>query len=122
MQKWIKASPELQERFKACASKIPGAQGRKMFGYESFFINGNFAAGLWQNTAVFKLSEEDAAAFMKIKGAKPFAPMKGRVMSHWYEAPEELAKDSKKLAAWCSRAAEFAANLPLKKKKESKKK
>jgi TfoX/Sxy family transcriptional regulator of competence genes len=109
-----KPDADMEERFRAVAAKIPGAQLRKMFGYESFFVGGNFAAGLWQKTAVFKLSEADLAAFLKIKGARPFAPMKGRVMKHWGEAPEALAGSATQLKRWCEKAAAYAATLPPK--------
>jgi TfoX/Sxy family transcriptional regulator of competence genes len=118
--KLSKSSSELQERFKSVASGIPGAQQKKMFGYECFFINGNFAAGLWKNTAVFKLSEKDLATFLKIEGARPFAPMKGRVMKGWGEAPEALAASEAKLRTWCLKAAEQAGTLPPKAKKKAK--
>ena len=88
-----------------------------MFGYDCVFVRGNFAAGLWQNTAVFKLSDEDGARFAKEHGAIPFAPMKGRVMKGWYEAPEEVAHDGELLVEWCRNAAALARMLPPKAKK-----
>jgi TfoX/Sxy family transcriptional regulator of competence genes len=120
--KMTPSSPELQARFKAVATGIPGAQPRKMFGYDSFFIDGKFAAGLWRNTVVFKLSDPDLAAFLKVPGARPFAPMQGRVMKNWGEAPESLAKSVVQLQAWCAKAAAYAAALPAKPPKPAKKK
>jgi TfoX/Sxy family transcriptional regulator of competence genes len=119
--KLAKSSPELQERFKAVAMKVPGAQLRKMFGYDCFFINGNFAAGLWRSTVVFKLADKDLEKFLKIDGAKPFAPMKGRIMKGWGEAPEALAESAGQLRAWCLKAAQHIALLPPKVKKSKKK-
>ncbi len=124
MQKLIKPEADTVERFIKAAEATPGAVRRKMFGYEAFFVNGNFAAGLWANTVVFKLSDEDLAAFFKLKGTGTFAPMQGRVMKQWGLAPEGFVKDSAKLRAWCVKAAQYAASLPPKEsvKKKAKKK
>jgi TfoX/Sxy family transcriptional regulator of competence genes len=92
-----------------------------MFGYDCTFVNGNFAAGLWQNTAVFKLSDEDGARFAATEGAVPFSPMEGRPMKSWWEAPEEVAHDAERLTAWCARAAAFARAQPPKATKAAKK-
>jgi TfoX/Sxy family transcriptional regulator of competence genes len=118
--KFTKPSPGLVEEFKAAAATLPDGQPRKMFGYDCVFVGGNFAAGLWQNTAVFKLSDQEGARFTKEHGAIPFAPMQGRVMRGWYEAPEELAHDAERLTEWCHTAAAFARTLPPKAKKGEK--
>jgi TfoX/Sxy family transcriptional regulator of competence genes len=126
MEKFTKPQEDTVRRFTEAAEAVPGAQRRKMFGYEAFFIHGHFAAGLWANTVVFKLDEKDLAAFLKLKGAGPFAPMRGRVMKQWGLAPEGFVKDGAKLKAWCLKAARYAASLPpketVKKKKVQKKK
>lgn len=112
--KMTKPSPGLIAEFKAIVADLSGAEPRKMFGYDAFFVNGNMAAGLWQDTCVFKLGPADAEEFMKFPGARPFAPMKGRVMTGWLEAPEEISHDPEALAEWCQRALAFARTLPPK--------
>ena len=118
--KFTKPSPGLVEEFKAAIGLIRDAQPRRMFGYDCVFVNGNFAAGLWRNTAVFKLSAEDGARITAEAGAIPFAPMKGRPMKGWYEAPEAVSHDAEQLAEWCARAAAFARSLPPKSPKVAK--
>jgi TfoX/Sxy family transcriptional regulator of competence genes len=117
--KFSKPSQGLIAQFREAVAGLPHAEPRKMFGYDCFFVNGNFAAGLWQDTCVFKLSEADGAALME-QGARPFAPMK-RVMKGWYEAPEDIAHDPEALEQWCKRAQAFAAAAPPKAKKAKKK-
>jgi TfoX/Sxy family transcriptional regulator of competence genes len=118
--KFTKPSSGLVQQFKAVVAGLPRAEPRKMFGYDCFFVNGNFAAGLWQDTCVFKLSDADGAKLLEL-GAQPFAPMKGRAMKGWYEAPEEIAHDAEALDHWCKRALAFAADAPPKLKKAKKK-
>lgn len=114
MKKFTKPSPGLVAEFKAAVADVRDALPRKMFGYDCIFVNGHFAAGLWQNTAVFKLSEPDGARFAAETGAVPFSPMEGRPMKQWWEAPEEIAHDGEQLGAWCARAAAFARTQPPK--------
>lgn len=112
--KFTKPSAGLIEEFKAATRDIPGAMPRKMFGYDCIFVNGNFAAGLWRDTCVFKLADEDAARLVAETGAAPFAPMKKRVMRGWWEVSEEVSHDPEQLAKWCERAAAYARSLPPK--------
>lgn len=111
--KFTKPSPGLVAEFHAATADIRGAQPRKMFGYDCIFVGGHFAAGLWKNTCVFKLSDEEGARLVATTGAIPFAPM-GHVMRSWYEAPEAVAHDAEQLAAWCATAAAFARGQPPK--------
>src|SRR5688500_13463145 len=120
--KLIKPSPGLIAEFKAVTSRLPLGEPRKMFGYDAYFVNGNMAVGLWQNTCVVKLSPADQAKLVTAGSAVPFAPMKGRVMTGWLELSEELAHDPEELLAWSERAVAFVATLPPKLKKASKKK
>jgi len=117
--KLSKPSSGLIQLFKAVVASLPRAEPRKMFGYDAFFVNGNMAAGLWQDTCVFKLSDADGKELTKL-GAVPFAPMKGRVMTGWYEAPEDVSHDPEALEHWCRRAFDFAAAAPPKVKASKK--
>lgn len=112
-----KPSPALIAELKWVASQLPLALPRKMFGYDALFVNGNMAVGLWQNTCVIKVSAADQAELLKRGVAKPFAPMKGRVMSGWLELSEELAHDPEELLAWSERAVAHTATLPPKARK-----
>lgn len=122
MKKFSKPSPGLVAEFKEAVAGLRDAQPRKMFGYDCIFVNGHFAAGLWQNTAVFKLSDEEGARFVSAAGAIPFAPVTGRPMRNWWEAPEEVAHDAEQLTEWCARAAAFARAQPPKTAKKPGKK
>jgi TfoX/Sxy family transcriptional regulator of competence genes len=119
--KLIKPSAGLIAEFKAVMSQLPLGEPRKMFGYDAFFVRGNLAVGLWQNTCAVKVSPADQAELLKSGLATPFSPMKGRVMTGWLELSEELAHDPEQLLAWCERAVAFVATLPPKAKKPSKK-
>jgi TfoX/Sxy family transcriptional regulator of competence genes len=119
-----KPSPSLITEFKWVVSQLAGAgaEPRKMFGYDAAFVNGNMAVGLWANTCVVKVSKSDQAELMKRGLAKPFAPMKDRVMGGWLELSEELAHDPEELLEWSRRAVLHTATLPPKLKRAAAKK
>jgi TfoX/Sxy family transcriptional regulator of competence genes len=119
--KFSKPSPGLIAQFRDVVAGMARAEPRKMFGYDCFFVNGNFAAGLWQDTCVFKLGEAQGEALLRA-GGRLFAPMKARVMKGWYEAPESVAHDADELEQWCRHAFDFAAATPPKVKKATAKK
>lgn len=120
--KLIKPSASLITEFKWVQSQLPRAEPRKMFGYDALFVNGNMAVGLWQNTAVVKLSAADQAELLKRGAGVPFEPMKGRAMTGWLELSEELAHDPEELLAWSERAVNYVATLPPKIRKAAAKK
>src|SRR4029079_6523636 len=74
--------------------------------------------GIWRDTCVFKLPDEEGARFMANEGAIPFAPMKDRVMKGWYEAPEAVSHDAEQLTTWCAKAAAYVRGLPPKRPKK----
>lgn len=117
MGSWKKSPPDLVERFGAAAASLPGVQHRPMFGYPAIFLKGHLAAGLFQDRIILRLSEEDRREFLKLPGARPFEPMKGRPMKEYVEAPGSLATDPGAIGRWLERAARFVQTLPAKPKK-----
>ena len=119
---WEKSSPELVELFRALAPADPRIEQKPMFGWPSYFVNGNLCAGLHQQCFLFRLSEKDAAALLKLDGASPFEPMPGRRMKGYVLLSNPLGRDRKELARWIKRSLEFAGALPPKTKAKPAKK
>ncbi len=109
-----KSPPELVAWFSEAAARHPEAQQRKMFGYPSLFVRGNYASGLYEDRWVVRLAADDLAALLALPGAAPFSPMPGRSMKGWATLPAEVVADVARLDAWIDRALEFAATLPPK--------
>ncbi len=93
---------------------------RPMFGCPAYFTGGNMFAGVWQETVMLRLSEDDRAEVTAAGGA-PFEPMPGRVMKEYVALPPAMVADRDAAAGWVRRAAEYAASLPPKQKKPRKK-
>jgi hypothetical protein len=70
-----------------------GATVSKTFGTPTLKINGKVFAGLEKNEMIFKLTGEDHAKALKLKGAKLFDPMKnGKAMKEWVQVPAAHSK------------------------------
>ena len=85
-----------------------------MFGYASAFVNGNMFAGTFQEAIVVRLAEDDRAALLKLKGAAPFEPMKGRPMKEYVVVPASIVATPKALGSWIERGHRYVLGLPAK--------
>ena len=115
--KFTPAPADLVTLFNHLLKKVPEAQMRNMFGYPAAFIHGNMFAGLFQDSVIFRLSDRDRANFLKQKETKQFEPMAGRPMREYVALSHAILASVKELEGWMTRAADFAKNLPPKKKK-----
>src|SRR5215471_9377790 len=113
---WEKSPQELIDLFTSLAPADPGVEQKKMFGWPCCFVNGNLFTGLHKQGMIFRLSEADQAAFLKLDGAADFEPMPGRKMRGYVILSEPLTRDRKELARWISRVLQFASGLPPKEK------
>jgi TfoX/Sxy family transcriptional regulator of competence genes len=113
MPKWTKAPPELVARFAALIEGVCGSQTRKMFGYPAAFVSGHLFAGLFQEDMFLRLSADDHAQLMKIPGARPFEPMRGRPMRGYVVVPPSVLA-SARARAWLEKAFAHAKSLPPK--------
>ena len=116
---WEKSPAELVNFFGELAPKGQEIEHRKMFGYPALFLDGNLFAGLHKQTLLFRLSEADLAAFLKLEGAGPFEPMPGRAMKGYAIWSRPLERDPKQIAHWMGRSLEFARSLLAKDKSAS---
>lgn len=117
MPKWRPAPDWLIEVFNNALMLFPEAEVRKTFGYPSSFANGNMFAGLHQESLVLRLSDQDRARFLELKGARQFEPMPGRLMREYVVVPEAVLKSEGQLNTWLGRAFAYTTSLPHKARK-----
>ncbi len=124
MSPWQRPNETLVELLSEIVAGIEFEQPtghRLMFGCPSYFTGGNMFAGVWQDTVMLRLPEDDRAAVVAA-GGHPFEPMPGRVMKQYVSLPAALAGDRATTAAWVRKAAAYAASLPPKEKSRRTKK
>jgi TfoX/Sxy family transcriptional regulator of competence genes len=114
MPSFEKSPPELVARFDAAAERFPVAQRRKMFGYPAMFVGGNLVTGLFADSWMIRLPEDDLAELLALPGATPFSPMAGRTMKGYATLPDDIVADDVSLDGWLTRAIEFGKTLPAK--------
>lgn len=114
MPSFEKSPPELVARFEAAAERLPVAQRRKMFGYPAMFVGGNLVTGLFADSWMIRLSEDDLTELLALPGATPFSPMAGRTMKGYATLPRDIVADDGALDGWLARAVEFGKTLPAK--------
>ena len=114
MPSFEKSPPELVARFEAAAERFPVAQRRKMFGYPAMFVGGNLVTGLFADSWMIRLPEDDLAELLALPGAMPFSPMAGRTMKGYATLPRDIVADDGALEGWLTRAVEFGKTLPAK--------
>ena len=124
MAAWRKPDEDLVRRLDETVAAIEfdlPVDYRPMFGCPAYFTGGNLFAGVWQETLMLRLSEDDRAA-VTAAGGGPFEPMPGRPMKEYVALPPSMVADPDAAAAWVRKAAAYAASLPPKKKKPRRKK
>ncbi|MGZ3590160.1 MAG: TfoX/Sxy family protein [Thermodesulfobacteriota bacterium] len=119
MKKWKPAPAKVVAAFEASTSGLPGAEPRKMFGYSCVFARGNMFAGLHEAGMVLRLPEEQRDEFLRLKGAKQFEPMPGRVMREYVVTPRVLLDSPERLRAWVEKSLAYVLSLPAKPKRET---
>jgi TfoX/Sxy family transcriptional regulator of competence genes len=119
MKKWKPAPREAVTAFETATSGLPGAEPRKMFGYSCVFAKGYMFAGLHEAGMVVRLPDDRRPEFLRLKGAKQFEPMPGRVMREYVVVPKVLLNAPERLRAWVEKSLAYVSSLPAKTKKGS---
>lgn len=111
---WRKSPEELVEFLHARMTGVE-ADGRKMFGYPCYFVNGNMFIGLHQENLILRLSLEDQkTAGTKFKGLAPFEPMPGRFMKEYVVVPKSIYTDKKTFDELLKISFGYMLTLPIK--------
>ncbi len=74
-------------------------------------------AGLHEAGMVLRLPDEQRTEFLRLKGAKQFEPMPGRVMREYVVVPRVLLNAPEQLRQWVEKSLAYASSLPAKARK-----
>jgi len=119
-KQWKKSSPELGRVLDSALLRFT-CDKRPMFGSPVFWINRNMFAGVHEDHIFIRFSESDRAEIMKkFPDARPFEPLKGRIMKEYIVVPRALYDDAQAFNEWLKRAHAYAVSLPAKPKKNRK--
>jgi TfoX/Sxy family transcriptional regulator of competence genes len=103
----------LAERIRQRLARRKGIEEKKMFGGIGFMLNGNMLVGVWKNSLIVRLGDEQGEGALLEPHVKPF-DITGRPMKGWVLVGPEGIADDKKLKGWIERAVKLVGKLPKK--------
>ncbi|MHB1484232.1 MAG: TfoX/Sxy family protein [Saccharofermentanales bacterium] len=96
---------------------------KPMFGAPVYFVNNNMWTGVKGGKVFLRLSENDREAIQSESDEiRPFEPRTGFFMKEYVEIPDSKISDSEFIRKWLKISYNFVAHLPIKIKKEKKRK
>ena len=105
----------LAGRIRRRLARRKNVEERKMFGGIGFLLNGNLLVGVWKDSLVVRLGEEEGEEALKEPHVKEF-DITGKPMRNWVLVGPEGVQDDEQLAGWIQRAVKFVGALPAKEK------
>lgn len=115
---WKKPEPALVDRFYAALPDHPAAERKKMFGYPACFVNGNFFAGMHNDSYVVRLPGGLREKFAALASAEVFDPMgTGKGMKDWWLIPAQVSDSEAALTELLAGTFDEVINLPPKEPK-----
>ena len=108
-------SETLAERIRQRLARRKNVEERKMFGGIGFLLNGNLLVGVWKESLVVRLGEEEGEEALKEPHVREF-DITGRPMRNWVLVGPEGVEDDEQLSAWIRRAVKFVGALPAREK------
>ena len=104
---------ELAARIRTALARKKGVEEKKMFGGVGFLLNGNMLVGVWKDSLIVRLGEEDGETALLEPHVKPF-DITGKAMKGWAMVMPAGIEDDDQLKGWVQRAVKFVRNLPAK--------
>jgi TfoX/Sxy family transcriptional regulator of competence genes len=103
----------LAARIRKTLARKKGIEEKKMFGGIVFMLNGNMLVGVWKDSLIVRLGEDQAEAALRESYVKPF-DITGRPMKNWVMVKAEGIVADEQLKEWIQQAAEFVGRMPAK--------
>jgi hypothetical protein len=83
-------------------------------------LRGSCTQRLGNYSLIFRLTDADRLAFLKLEGTGDFEPMPGRKMKGYVMLAEPMSLDRNELARWMERALQHTRSMPAKSKRAPK--
>jgi TfoX/Sxy family transcriptional regulator of competence genes len=101
----------LADRIRHALARKKGIEERKMFGGICFMLNGNMLVGVWKDSLIVRLGNEQGEAALLEPHVKPF-DITGKPMKNWVLVKPEGVEDDSQLKGWVQRAVRFVGKMP----------
>jgi len=101
----------LAARIREALARKKGIAEKKMFGGLGFLLNGNLLVGVWKDSLIVRLGNEQGEAALLEPHVKEF-DITGRPMRNWVLVEPEGVSEDDHLKGWIQRAVKFVSKLP----------
>ena len=103
----------LAARIRKALARKKGVDEKKMFGGIVFMLNGNMLVGVWKDSLIVRLGDEQAEEALLEPHVRPF-DITGKPMKRWAMVAPDGVQDDDQLRGWIQRAVKFVGKLPEK--------
>ena len=104
---------QLAKRLSKIIVRRNGFHEQKMFGGIGYLLHGNMCFGIWKDSLILRLGDEQAQSALKKRNVKPF-DITGRAMKGWAMVVPAGIKKDEDLRQWVTQAIDFVSKLPRK--------
>jgi TfoX/Sxy family transcriptional regulator of competence genes len=101
----------LAARIRTALTRKKGIEEKKMFGGIGFLLNGNMLVGVWKDSLIVRLGDEQGEEALLEPNVKPF-DITGKAMKGWAMVMPDGIEDDDQLKGWIQRAVKFVGKLP----------
>ena len=91
----------------------PNVDEKRMFGGVGFLMNGNMLVGIWHESLIVRVGQEQAADALKQPNVKEF-DITGKPMKGWIMVEPDGIDFDEQLNDWLEKAEKFVETLPAK--------
>lgn len=114
----FKKAPQELVDFLVEKMKDKNCNYRMMFGYPTYFFNGNMLVGVYGDKLFLRLSDVDIASIMKnCSGITAFEPMPGKAMKDYVVLPKNVYSNDRVFEEYLDKSIKYVSSLMPKAKK-----
>lgn len=106
-------SESLAARVRDVLARRRGVVEKKMFGGVCFMVDGNMCVGVWKDSLIARIGEDEAAKALTRPGVAEF-DVTGQPMRHWVLIEPDGIDSDAALREWIELALRFVQTLPPK--------
>jgi TfoX/Sxy family transcriptional regulator of competence genes len=103
----------LAERIRQQQARRKNIEEKKMFGGVGFLLNGNMLVGVWKDSLIVRLGDEQGEDALREPHVTAFN-VTGRPMKGWILVEPTGVETDEQLRDWIQRAVNFVSKLPAK--------
>jgi TfoX/Sxy family transcriptional regulator of competence genes len=103
-------SQELAARIRTAIGKKKGIEERRMFGGVGFLLNGHMLVGVWKDSLIVRLDEEEGEGALRERHVRVF-DITGKAMKGWIMVAAEGTETDDEVKGWVKRAVKYVGKL-----------